>query len=104
MQAKDIRPGIHSIKGKNVALVRNWRLLTEVVFADGTRVSYFPTHNVKVHPARDSEGKFVARNYIIAMTVNGRDVVNTFTGRSVARRYLKLMRSVYDPKATMVAL
>ena len=104
MKAKDIRPGIHSIKGKNVALVRNWRLLTEVVFSDGTRVSFFPTHNVKVQPARDSGGKFVARNYIIAMTVNGRDVVKTFTGRSSARHYLKIARIVFDPAATMVAL
>lgn len=104
MQAKNIRPNIHSIKGKNVALVRNWKLLTEVVFSDGTRVSYFPTHNVTVQPARDAEGKFVARNYIIAMTVDGRDVVNTFTGRSVARSYLKVFRELFDPAATMVAL
>lgn len=31
MYAKNIRPGNHSVKGKNVAQVRNWRLLTEVV-------------------------------------------------------------------------
>lgn len=104
MHAKNIRPGIHSIKGKNVAQVRNWRLLTEVVFTDGTRRSYFPTANVKVQPARNSDGTFIPRTYIIAMTFDGRDVVNTYSGRAEARRYLKLMRAVFDRNAVMIAL
>lgn len=104
MKAKNIRPGIHSVQGKNVASVRNWALLTELVFSDGTRASYLPSAAVKVLPARDSSGKFIARNYIIVMVHNGKDVINTFTGREVARRYLKMFRNHYDINAKLIAL
>lgn len=106
MKAKNIRPGIHSIQGKNVASVRNWSLLTELVFSDGTRASYLPSAAVKVLPARDSSGKFVARNYIITWHIpNGSrsEFVRTVTGRSLAREVLRVMR-LRDPNAKLIAL
>ena len=103
MQAKNLNTRV-SIKGSNVVKVRKWKLLVEAVLATGERLSFHPEQSVRVMPERDTNGQFIPRNYIIAMVENGRDVINTFTGRTVARRYLKIMRETIDPNAVLIAL
>ena len=104
MLAKNIRPNLHSVHGKNVVKVRNWVLLTEVVYADGSRESFFPLDNVKVMPARDANGHFIPREYVLMGTIQGRDRVISITGRAAARRAVKYFASIWDNVPQIVAI
>ena len=104
MQARNIKAGRHSVAGSNVTQVRTWALLTEVVLADGRRISYFPTESVKVMPTRDANGKFLPREYLLMMVIDGRDVVISYTGRSLARKYRALFAYSYGVSVSMVAI
>lgn len=103
MKAKHINTSV-SIKGKNVASVRKWKLLVEVVLTDGQRLSFHPNENISVLPARDTEGKFLAREYVLTAVVDGLVMVWSVTGRTALRSLKRTLRGLTDSPITAYAI
>ena len=98
MQAKHVNTSV-SINGKNVASVRKWKLLVEVVLTTGERLSYHPNENVTVMPARDTNGKFLAKEYVLTAVIDGLDMVWSVTGRSALRNLKATLAGLTDTPA-----
>ena len=103
MKAKHVNTSV-SIKGKNVASVRKWELLVEVVLTDGQRLSFHPNENVTVMPARDTSGKFLAKEYVLTAVVDGLDMAWSVTGRSALRNLKRALRDLTDTPAIAYAI
>lgn len=103
MQAKHVNTSV-SINGKNVASVRKWKLLVEVVLTNGERLSFHPNENVSVMPARDAEGKFLAKEYVLTTVIDGLDMVWSVTGRSALRKLKATLRDLTDSPAIAYAI
>lgn len=103
MKAKHVNTSV-SVKGKNVASVRKWKLLVEVVLTDGQRLSYHPNENVTVMPARDVSGKFLAKEYVLTAVIDGLDVVWSVTGRSALRKLKDTLAGLTDTPAIAYAI
>ena len=103
MQAKHVNTSV-SINGKNVASVRKWKLLVEVVLTDGQRLSFHPNENISVMPARDANGKFLAREYVLTAVIDGLDMVWSVTGRSALRKLKATLQGLTDTPAIAYAI
>lgn len=103
MKAKHVNTSV-SINGKNVASVRKWKLLVEVVLTDGQRLSFHPNENISVLPARDTEGKFLAREYVLTAVVEGLDMVWSVTGRTALRSLKATLQGLTDTPVTAYAI
>ena len=103
MQAKHVNTSV-SINGKNVASVRKWKLLVEVVLTDGQRLSFHPNENISVMPARDASGKFLAREYVLTAVIDGLDMVWSVTGRSALRSLKATLAGLTDTPAIAYAI
>lgn len=103
MQAKHVNTTV-SIKGKNVASVRKWKLLVEVVLTDGQRLSFHPNENISVMPARDARGKFLAKEYLVTAVIDGLDMVWSVTGRVAMRKLKATLAGLTDTPAIAYAI
>lgn len=104
MQAKNIRAGVHSVGGKNIASTHRYGNTVGLVYADGTSQRFHADSPVFVQPARDANGKFLPREYLLMMAIDGVDIAVSYTGRNTARRWKKVWADAYGITATMVAI
>ena len=103
MRAKHVNTSV-SINSKNVASVRKWKLLVEVVLSSGERLSFHPNENVSVMPARDSNGKFLAKEYLVTAVIDGLDMVWSVTGRVAMRKLKATLHGLTDTPAIAYAI
>jgi len=103
MRAKNIT-NRHSIKGKNVESVHRYGNTVGVNFADGSTKRYHANSIVFVQPQRDRDGKFLPREYVLMIAVDGVDVVLSVTGRKAARNLKRWMQELSDNVPSVVAL